>query len=181
MSDISIISIDLAKSVFHLHMSDSEGRFIERKALRRRQLEPFIASQPRCLIAMEACSSSHHWARVFTGLGFDVRLLAPIDVKPFVKRQKNDWNDAAAIAVAVRQPGMNFVAVKSEASQGILSLHKVRELLVRQRTATINALRSHLSEFGDSFAKGRSKAVEQAQTILDGALEVDWPEAFLFS
>ena len=154
MSIVSMIAIDLAKSVFHLHGVDGDGGEVFRRRLRRAQLHRFMAVQPRCLVAMEACAGAHEWARQFTAMGHEVRLIPPVYVKPFVRRQKNDANDAAAIAEAARRPAMRFVAVKSVEAQATRTLHRVREQLIRQRTAGLNALRSHLAEFGVIAPRG---------------------------
>ena len=154
MEEVSIIGIDLAKRSFQLHGVRADGSVAFRKKLSRQKLEGFLASQPRCEVAMEACASAHHWGRTFQELGHDVRLIPPIYVKPFVKRQKNDAADAEAICEAAQRPSMRLVAVKTQDQQARAMLFRTRDLLVRQRTQTINALRGHLAEFGVVAPKG---------------------------
>ena len=148
MEQISTVGIDLAKSVFQVHAIDAAGAVIVSKAVRRAGLLQLMAKFPSCLIGMEACASSHHWARELIKLGHQVKLIPPAYVKPYVRRQKNDAADAAAICEAVTRPSMRFVPVKTEAQQAVLMLHRVRALLVGQRTALICALRAHMAEFG---------------------------------
>src|ERR1700677_2155189 len=164
MSEITTIGLDLAKNVFQVHGIDEAGNVLMRKRLRRSQVLGFISGLSRCLIGMEACATAHHWARELVGLGHEVRLMPPHYVKAYVKRNKNDAADAEAICEAVKRPTMRFVAVKTVEQQSVLMLHKVRDLLVRQRTMLINALRGHLAEFGIIAAKGPSgvKAVIKA-------------------
>jgi len=148
MSEVTTIGIDLAKNVFQVHGVDASGQAVIGKQLRRRQVLPFFRKQPPCLIGVEACATSHHWARQLIELGHEVKLMPPHYVKPYVKRGKNDAADAAAICEAVTRPTMRFVSVKSTEQQGVLMLHRTRELLVRQRTMLINAIRAHMAEFG---------------------------------
>jgi transposase len=148
MGEVSIIGLDLAKNVFQAHGAGADGSVVFRRKLSRAQLLKFMAAQPPCVVAMEACASSHHWGRAIGDLGHEVRLIPPAYVKPFVKRQKNDMADAEAIAEAASRPTMRFVAVKSEAQQAAAMAYRTRDLLVRQRTQTINALRAHLAEQG---------------------------------
>ncbi len=146
--EVSTIGLDIAKSVFQVHGVDGSGATVKRRQLRRRQLLGFFAKQPPCLVGMEACATAHHWAREIGALGHEVRLMPPHYVKPYVKRNKNDAADAEAICEAVTRPTMRFVAVKSTEQQGVLMLHRTRELLVRQRTMLVNAIRAHMAEFG---------------------------------
>src|SRR6056297_764612 len=148
MDDISIIGLDLAKRVFQAHGARADGSVGFRKKLGRSQVLGFFAKQPRCIVAMEACATAHEWGRAIGELGHEVRLIPPIYVKPFVKRQKNDAADAEAIAEAAGRPTMRFVAVKSEAQQAKAMAFRTRDLLVGQRTQLINALRGHLAEHG---------------------------------
>jgi transposase len=148
MMEVSTIGLDLAKHVFQAHGASASGMVVFRKKLRREQVLSFFASQPRCRVAMEACASAHHWARVIGELGHEVRLISPAYVKPFVKRQKNDTADAEAICEAAQRPTMRFVAVKSEEKQASSVIFRTRDLLVSQRTQIINALRGHLGEYG---------------------------------
>lgn len=153
MSVVSI-GLDIAKSVFQIHGVDEAGRTVLRRRLARGQLIGFFAKQPACLVGIEACSSAHHWARELVQLGHTVRLIPPQYVKPYVKRNKTDAADAEAICEAVGRPNMRFVPIKTRDQQAVLALHRVRALLVRQRTATINALRGLLTEFGVVAGKG---------------------------
>ena len=146
--EITTIGIDIAKSVFQFHGVDAAGQTVLQKKLRRNAVLDTLAKLPPCLIGMEACATSHHWAREITALGHDVRLIPPAYVKPYVKRQKNDAADAEAICEAVTRPNMHFVAIKSVDQQAVMMLHRVRDLLVRQRTMLINALRAHMAELG---------------------------------
>ena len=154
MGEVSIIGLDLAKTVFQAHGADSSGAVVFRKKLRRDQLLAFFAGQPRCLVAMEACAGAHFWAREIAVLGHETRLIPPPYVKPFVKRQKNDMADAEAICEAAQRPTMRFVAPKSAEAQGAAVVFRTRDLLVRQRTQLINALRGHLAEFGFVVRQG---------------------------
>lgn len=151
---IATIGVDLAKHIFQVHGVDTEGRVVLRRRLRRAQLMPFFAALPPCRIGMEACGTAHHWAREFRALGHDVRLMPAHYVKAYVKRGKNDAADAEAICEAVTRPTMRFVAIKSKEQQAVLVMHRTRELLVRQRTQTVNALRGLLAEFGASAPQG---------------------------
>src|SRR3954464_1437484 len=148
MGQVSTIGLDLAKSIFQVHGADASGAVVFRKRLRRSQVRPFLAAQPPCTVAMEACGSAHYWAREMGMLGHAVRLIPPAYVKPFVKRQKNNATDAEAICEAAQRPTMRFVAPKSEQTQAAALVFRARDLLVRQRTQVSNALRGHLSEFG---------------------------------
>ena len=139
MSEITTVGLDLAKNVFQLHGADARGGALLRKKLRRAQVLPFFATLPPCVVAMEACGGAHFWGRELVKLGHDVRLIPPAYVKPFVKRQKNDANDAEAICEAVGRPNMRFVPVKTIEQQSVLALHRSRDLLVRQRTALARA------------------------------------------
>lgn len=154
MDNVSVVGLDLAKNVFQVHCADDSGRCIQSKALRRPQVLRFFATLKPCLVGMEACGSSHYWARELERLGHDVRLMAPQYVKAYVKTNKNDAADAAAICEAVTRPGMRFVDIKTEEQQAILLLHRDREGLTRDRTALINRLRATLAEFGVATPSG---------------------------
>jgi len=142
--------------VLQVHAIDAEGKIVVRRQLRRAEVLRLFGGLPACLVGMEACASAHYWARELISLGHDVRLTPSAYVKPYVKRGKADAADAEAICEAVTRPTMRFVAVKSVEQQAALMLHKTRDLYVRQRTALINALRSHLGECGIITGKGAS-------------------------
>jgi transposase len=169
MGEVSTIGVDLAKSVFQVHGADASGAVLFRKKLRRHQVLTFFAAQPPCTVAMEACGSAHHWAREIGRLGHAVRLIPPAYVKPFVKRQKNDAADAEAICEAAQRPTMRFVAPKSEQAQAAAVVFRARDLLVKQRTQIINALRGHLTEFGIVVAKGPAHVPQLVRAVEDGA------------
>jgi len=148
MEECSIVGIDLAKNVFQVHASDQTGRRLFSKKVSRGQLLKLMSTIRPCVVAMEACASAHHWGRKITELGHSVKLIPPIYVKPFVKRQKNDAADAEAIVEAASRPTMRFVAIKSADQQAAGMAFKTRDLFVRQKTQLINALRGHLAEHG---------------------------------
>ena len=175
MEEVSIIGIDLAKRSFQVHGARADGSVAYRRKLSRGKVLSFLASQPPCTVAMEACGSAHYWGREIVALGHEVRLVPPIYVKPFVKRQKNDQADAEAITEAAQRPTMHFVAVKSEAQQAQGMLFRTRDLLVRQRTQTINALRGHLAEYGVVAPKGRARIRQLVGVLEDG--DCGLPEA----
>src|ERR1700747_3245386 len=157
---ITTIGLDIAKNVFQVHGIGAAQKVIVRKQLRRGQVMAFFEALAPCLIGMEACATSHHWARELTKLGHMVRLMPAKDVRAYVKRNKNDAAAAAAICEPVRRPTMRFVRIKSAEQQGQLMLHRARDLLMRQRTQVINALRAHLAEFGITAAQGREGITE---------------------
>lgn len=154
MSESTLVAIDSAKTVFQLHGVDGRGKYRLRRQVRRGQLERVIGQLPRCVVAMEACGGAHHWGRRFRALGHEVRLIAPQHVKPFVKGNKTDRNDAEAIGEAAQRPGMRFVALKTVEQQQILALHRLRAGAVKDRTALANQLRGLLAEFGVVIAPG---------------------------
>ena len=167
---ISTIGLDLAKSVFQVHGVDASGEVVAAKALRRGQVLTFFSKLPPCLVGMEACATAHYWARELAKLGHTVRLMPPAYVKPYVRRGKNDAADAAAICEAVTRPSMRFVPVKSVEQQATLMAHRSRDLLIRQRTQLINALRAHLAELGLVAAQGREgMATLIARVTTEGA------------
>ena len=152
------IGLDIAKHVFHAHGADAAGHVLFRKRLTRAKLLGFLAAHAPCVVAMEACAGSHYWGREIGKLGHAVRLIPPAYVKPFVKRQKNDAADAEAICEAAQRPSMRFVPVKDEEQQANCVVFRARDLLVRQRTQCISALRGHLSEYGYVFCQGITHA-----------------------
>ena len=154
MTEIDTIGLDIAKQVFQAHGADASGHVIFRKKIVRAKLIAFFSSQPRCVVAMEACGGAHYWGREIGKLGHTVRLIPPAYVKPFLKRQKNDAADAEAICEAAQRPSMRFVAVKDEAQQASGVVFRARDVLVRQQTQCINALRGHLMEYGYVVSKG---------------------------
>lgn len=160
MSEISTVGLDLAQNVFQVHGADASGRTELRKKLRRDQVLAFFSQLQPCVVAMEACGGAHFWGREIGKFGHEVRLIPPAYVKPFVKRQKNDAADAEAICEAAQRPTMRFVPVKSEETQGAAMVFRVRELLIRQRTQAINALRGHLTEFGQIVPQGAANAAK---------------------
>lgn len=165
MNEATIIGIDLAKRVFQVHGAGADGRVLYRETLSRSQVLRFLAGQPRCVVAMEACATAHSWGRLIAELGYEVRLIPPIYVKPFVKRQKNDAADAEAIVEAASRPTMRFVAVKTEEQQARAMIFRTRDLLVRQRTQLINALRGHLAEHDIVVAHGATNAKRLAAAM----------------
>lgn len=170
---ITTIGLDLAKSVFQLHAVDANGVVVWRKKLRRSALLDTFAKLPACLVGMEACATSHYWARQISALGHEVRLMPPAYVKAYLRRQKNDGADAEAICEAVRRPTMRFVPVKSAERQAVLVLHRSRELLVRQRTMLINAIRGHCAEFGLVEAQGVRRARDLVDRVIPSPAEAD--------
>jgi transposase len=166
MASIVTIGLDIAKSVFQVHGIDWDGQVVVQKRLTRRKLLPFFEGLSPCLVAVEACAAAHHWGRELRKLGHDVRLMPPSYVKPYVRRQKNDAADAEAICEAVQRPTMRFVAIKSRDQQSIMTLHRVRLMLMRQRVQLSNAIRGHAAEYGLVVAVGR-KGLSQLIAIVD--------------
>src|SRR6202140_4749689 len=164
---VTTIGLDIAKNVFQIHGIDAKEKVVVRKQLRRSQVIAFFAAVPPCLIGMEACATAHHWARELRKLGHEARLLPAKDVKAYVKRNKNDAADAEAICEAVRRPTMRFVRIKSAEQQGQLMQHRTRDVLIRQRTQIINALRAHLAELGIVAAQGDAGVNELRAIVAD--------------
>jgi len=165
---VTTIGLDLAKNIFQVHGVSETGRVAFNKPLRRAQLLRFFSNLPPCLVGMEACGSSHYWARELSNFGHDVRLIPPSYVKPYVKRGKSDAADAEAICEAVTRPTMRFVRVKSPEQQALLSLHRARDLVVRQRTQIVNMLRSLLAEFGVIIRQGITAVIALAKRVASG-------------
>jgi transposase len=164
---VTILGIDLAKNVFRLHGVDAEGRPVLRKQLRRAQLLPFMRQLTPCLVGLEPCHSAHYWGRELEKLGHAVRLMNPRFIKPYLKGEKNDANDAAAICEAVSRPSMRFVPVKNPAQQDIQALHRVREQLIRNRTALVNQARGLLGENGIVVAQGIGRLRQALPSLLE--------------
>jgi transposase len=169
MGEVSTIGLDIAKSVFQVHGVDTDGAVVMRKRIGRAKVLEFFAALPPCVVGIEACPSAHHWSRKLRALGHTVRLMPPSYVKAYLKRSKNDANDAAAICEAVTRPSMRFVPIKSEQQQSGLMLHRSRQLLVRQRTMIANAIRGHMAELGIISAKGRNGTAELLEVIANAA------------
>jgi transposase len=167
MGKVSTIGLDIAKSVFQVHGVDVDGAVMVRKRVSRVGVLEFFAALPPCLVGIEACPTAHHWSRQLQVLGHTVRLMPPSYVKAYLKRGKNDANDAAAICEAVTRPSMRFVPTKSEQQQSGLMLHRSRQLLVRQRTMLSNAIRGHMAELGIISAKGRNGTAELLKVIVN--------------
>ena len=165
---ITTIGLDLAKSVFQVHGIDTAGQVVVRRSLRRSQMLPFFAKLPPCLVGIEACGTSHHWARELIKFGHEVRLMPPAYVKPYVKRGKTDAADAEAVCEAVTRPTMRFVPVKSREQQSALSMHRARDLMVKQRTQLVNMIRAVLGEFGVDIPVGLHRALLMARHIVEG-------------
>lgn len=175
MQAVKTIGLDIAKSVFQVHGIDADGQLIVRRQLKRRYVLTFFAKLQPCLVGIEACASSHYWARALQALGHRVRLMPPAYVKPYVKRQKNDATDAEAICEAVTRPNMRFVEIKTVEQQSCLVLHRARHLFIRQQTSVINAIRAHLAEFGIVAPVGRN-GVEQLLRIVADTRDDRIPE-----
>jgi transposase len=171
---ITTIGIDLAKEVFQIHGVDEYGKVVLRKQLRRSKMAEFFANLEPCLIGLEACGSSHHWARKLGSFGHTVKLMSPQFVKPYVKTNKHDMTDAEAICEAVTRPNMRFVPIKNVEQQAILSVHRARQGLVKARTAQANQIRGLLSEFGIVIPQGIQSISKRIPDILEDA-ENDLP------
>ena len=167
MQQVTTVGLDIAKNLFQVHGADAQGRPVLKRRLARGKVLEFFANLPPCLVGLEACAAAHYWARELTKLGHEVRLMPPQYVRPYVKTNKHDAADAEACCEAVQRPGMRFVPVKEEGQQALLMLHRVREQLLKQRTATINALRAHLAEFGVVAAQRRTGLRELLAVVAD--------------
>jgi len=166
---ITTIGLDLAKNVFQVHGIDERGHAVVRKQLRREQVMAFFAAVPPCLVGMEACGGAHHWARRLQEYGHTVRLISPQFVKPYVKTNKNDAADAEAICEAVGRPNMRFVPIKTVEQQTVLSVHRVRQGLVKAHTAQANQIRGLLTEFGLVVPQGIANVARRVPGVLDAA------------
>lgn len=175
--EITTIGLDLAKNVFQVHGVNERGKAVLRKQLKRDQVAPFFANLPPCLVGIEACASSHHWARKLQALGHTVRLMAPQFVKPYVKSNKNDAADAGAICEAVSRPSMRFVPIKNVEQQSVLSLHRVRQGFVRARTAQANQIRGLLGEYGLVVPQGIAYIAQRVPPLIEDA-ENELPGTF---
>ena len=167
MQAITVVGLDIAKSVFQVHGVDAQGSVVVRRQLKRRYVLAFFKKLPPCLVGIEACATSHHWSRELQAIGHTVRLIPPAYVKPYVKRQKNDAADAEAICEAVQRPSMRFVATKTPEQQSCLMLHRTRHLFIRQQTAVINTIRAPLAEFGIVAPVGRNGVEELLYVVAD--------------
>lgn len=172
MNNVTTVGIDLAKNIFQVHGADKAGKKVYSKALKRDELIPFLAQQKKCLIGIEACGGSHHWARRFQALGHEVKMMAPQFVKPYVKADKTDRNDAAGIAEAVTRPHMQSVPIKTVEQQELQMLHRVRALAVEERTALSNQIRGFLAEFGIIIAQGVTKVFAALPHLLENKSNV---------
>src|SRR5918912_1313772 len=164
---VTTIGLDIAKNLFQVHGADAQGRPVLKRKLARGKVRESFANLPPCLVGLEACAAAHYWARELAGLGHTVRLMPPQYVRPYVETNKHDAADAEACCEAVTRPGMRFVPIKNEGQQSLLMLHRVREQLLKQRTATTNALRAHLAEFGVVAARGRRGLRELLTAVAD--------------
>ena len=177
VSQVTTIGLDIAKNVFHAHGADERGAMVFSRKLTRAKLLDFFAKQPTCVVALEACGGAHHWARELAALGHDARLIPPSYVKPFVKRNKSDALDAEAICEAAQRPGMRYVAVKCEEQQAAGLVFRTRDLMVRQRTQLINAIRGHLSEYGWVAPRGTAHMAMLADLLEEEAMAATLPQA----
>lgn len=167
--NISTIGLDIAKEVFQVHGVDKMGKTVLKKRLSRKEVLPFLGNVPACLIGIEACGGSHYWHRQLTKLGHNVKLISPHFVKPYIKSQKNDANDAEGICEAVSRPTMRFVPPKSMEQQDIQSLHRIRERLIKERTALVNEIRGLLAEYGIVVKKGNAAIRKTLPLIIEDA------------
>jgi transposase len=167
MKDITIIGVDIAKNFIQIHGQDSRGKLLLKKRLSRERFLPFMANLPKCLVGMEACGGSNHWAQKLLELGFTVKLMSPKKVKQYVDNHKNDAKDAAACAEAVNRANMKFVPIKTKEQMEIQAIHRIRSFYVKQNTALMNMMRGILLEFGIAIPKGKAKLIKVMQVLLD--------------
>ncbi len=165
--EVTTVGIDIAKRIFQIHGLDKNGKAILKKKLMRDQVLSYIANLPKCLVGMEACGGANYWAREITKLGHEVKLIAPQFVKPYVKTNKNDQADSEAICEAVTRPNMRYVQIKSVGQRDILSIHRIRARLVKNRTALANEIRGLLNEFGFTIPQGINKVTAKLTEVLD--------------
>lgn len=177
MGQITTIGLDIAKSIFQVHGVDATGEVILRRRLTRARVVPFFEKLAPCLVGIEACATSHHWARELQKLGHDIRLMPPSYVKAYVKRQKNDTADAEAICEAVTRPTMRFVEVKTPEQQSVMVLHGTRSMLMRQRIQLSNVIRGHMAEFGVVAPIGREGLLALIDTLHEETDDRVPPEA----
>jgi transposase len=170
--EVTTIGLDLGRDVFQVHGSTADGTIAFNRSIRRRQVLRFFEQLPSCLVGMEACGSAHHWARELRAIGHDVRLMPATYLKPYVKRGKTDAVDAEAICEAVTRPTMRFVAVKEKEQQALLAMHRVRQLIVRQKTQVLNVIRGLLREFGHVIGSGPVAAMRFVKACKTG----DYPD-----
>ncbi len=169
MTNLTVLGIDIAMNVFQLHGTDHTGKVVMKKRLSRSKFIHLLPQLPQCIIGLEACGTAHHWGRVLSALGHQVKLMPPAYVKIYVKRNKNDAVDAEACNEAVTRPNMHFVPIKSEEQQAVLMLHKVRAVAVKQRTQLCNQMRSYLAEFGIVAPKGKLPLIRSIAGYLEDA------------
>ncbi len=169
MKNVTLLGIDIAKNVFQLHGVDDSGNAVLRRKLTRIKLAEFIANLPSCIIAMEACGGANYWYRKFKAMGHEVKLISPQFVKPFVKTNKNDQNDAEAICEAASRPSMRYVSPKTIEQQDLQAVHRIRSRLIEERTALINQIRGLLAEYGITISQGINHVRKELPEILEDA------------
>lgn len=169
MNEITTVGLDLAKNVFHVVCCNRMGKIVRKKQLRRSELLAYFANLPQCLVGMESCSGAHHWARALISIGHEVKLVPPQYVKAFVRGNKNDYNDALAIAEAVTRPEMRFVSVKTTEQQDLQALHRLRSRRIQDRTALCNQIRGLLSEYGLVMPQGVNVLRKRLPELLEDA------------
>src|SRR3990167_5789033 len=169
MTNVTLIGIDTAKNIFHLYAVDRNGKKIYQRECRRPKFLSFLAQQSPCVVALEACSATHYWARKINALGHEVRLINARRVHQFTSRNKNDFNDARAVTKAARDPDTYFVAQKSVEQQAMQAVHIMRDAIIKQQTATVNSVSALLTEFGIGLPKGKANLKKHIPSILEDA------------